>query len=116
MLVALHSSLREASSDPLVTELTELTLQAMGVIASHFGTTLGTLVQAQRQDWLAQSSLPEVCRNNLRRLPLVPGRIFGPAAQEALDRHVSVSETRSCLVGTASGHQQPLVFVITMLM
>ncbi len=55
------------------------------------------------QLWVLQSSLLEVCRNNLWRLPLVPGRIFRPAAQEALDRHVPVSETRSCHVGTASG-------------
>ncbi len=103
MLVALHSSLRETSSDPLVTDLCELTLQTMGVIANHCGTALGTLVQARRQVRLAQSSLLEACRNNLRRLPLVPGQIFGPAAQEALHRHVSVSETRSRHVGTASG-------------
>lgn len=107
MLVALHSSLSEVSSDPLVSELTELALQAMGVVANHCGITLGTLVQARRQVWLAQSSLPEVCRNNLRRLPLVPGRIFGPAAQEALDRRVSVSETRSRHVGSASGSRPP---------
>ncbi len=108
MLVALHSSLRETSSNPLVTDLSELTLQTMGVIANHCGTALGTLVQARRQVWLAQSSLPEVCRNNLQRLRLVPGRMFGPAAQEALDRRVSVSETRSHHVGTASGPRPPL--------
>lgn len=48
MLVALHSSQSEASFDPLVVSLTELALQAMGVITNHCGTALGTLVQAQR--------------------------------------------------------------------
>ncbi|KAL0152395.1 hypothetical protein M9458_052118, partial [Cirrhinus mrigala] len=77
----------ETSSDPLVTDLTELTLQTMGVIGNHCGTALGTLVQARRQ----------ICRNNLRRLQLVAGQIFGPAAQEALDWRVSMSGCLWCL-------------------
>ncbi len=104
MLVALHSSLRETSSDPLGTDLSELTLQTMDIIANHCGTALGTLVQAQRQVWLAQSSLPEVCRNNLRRLLLVPGKIL----DQLQTKHVSVSETRSRHVGTASGPRPSL--------
>ncbi len=44
--------------------------------------------------------LPEVCRNNLRQLPLSPGQIFGPAAQEALERtRVRAAESRSQYIG-----------------
>lgn len=44
MRITLHSSLNKASSDPLVTDLSELFLQAMSAIASHCGTALGTFV------------------------------------------------------------------------
>lgn len=99
-------------------DLTELALQAIGVFADHCGTVLGTLVQARRQVWFAQSSLPVVCRNNLRRLPLVPGRVL-----DQLDRKLG---TNACwclkLVRVMWGQpqdlgplRQPLVSIITIL-
>lgn len=79
MLVTLHSSLREASSDPLVTELTELFTnngcycQSLWHHSKHSHASL-----RGRFRWL---HLPcQRCQNSLRRLPLVPGRFFGSAA------------------------------------
>ncbi|MEQ2162182.1 hypothetical protein GOODEAATRI_017207, partial [Goodea atripinnis] len=48
------------------------------------GHTLSMLVHARRQVWLTQSSLTEPCRRTLRALPVVPGKLFGSAALEAL--------------------------------
>lgn len=70
-------------------------LQALDVYLTPWHTCLWPCVHAYRQVWLVQSSLAEICCKNFHQLPLLPGQIFGPAAQEALDRHVSVSETRS---------------------
>ncbi len=51
-----------------------------------------------RCGWLSPGSL-EVCRNNLCQLPLAPGQIFGPAAQEALECRVTATEFRSQHIG-----------------
>ncbi|KAI7797622.1 hypothetical protein IRJ41_019506, partial [Triplophysa rosa] len=42
----------------------------------------------------APSPLSEVCRRTLRDLPVVPGQLFGPAAQQTLERSVQVNQTR----------------------
>ncbi len=73
--------------------------QALGSMAFSSGKALGLVTQARRQVWLAQSRLPEVCRNNLRQLPLAPSQIFGPAAQEALECRVRAVESHSQHIG-----------------
>ncbi len=55
---------------------------------------MSTLTQARRQVWLAQSPLSEACRKTLRDLPVVPGQLFGPAAQQTLERSVQANQTR----------------------
>ncbi|CAL8381368.1 unnamed protein product [Boreogadus saida] len=42
--------------------------------------------------WLAQSPLSEPCRRTLRTLPVVPGELFGSAAQQALDRGIQAKQ------------------------
>lgn len=106
LLLAMHTSL-SSTADATVTELMNASLQALGAIASDCGRALGLLVQARRQVWLAQSPLPEPCRNSLRALPLLPGQIFGPAAQEALERRMLVSETRNRLIGSRPVFRRP---------
>ncbi|KAL2094894.1 hypothetical protein ACEWY4_009613 [Coilia grayii] len=96
-----HASLRE----PLQI------VWALGAMASDCGRALGLLAHARRQVWLAQSSLPEACRNNLRELPLTPGHLFGPAAQEALERRVRVTESRSQHAAQRSGFDDPRVSI-----
>ncbi|XDV29212.1 hypothetical protein PO909_032355 [Leuciscus waleckii] len=94
LLLALHSALSTNPPDNTASELLEAFLQALGSIAFSNGKALGLTTQAWRQVWLAQSKLPEACRSNLRQLPLVPGQICGPAAQEALERRVRAVESR----------------------
>ncbi len=92
LLLAINASL--SSPDTTATELVNVALRSVGSIAGHCGKVMGLLVQARRQVWIAQSPLSESCRAALRQLPLVPGQIFGPAAQEALDQRLVASEAR----------------------
>ncbi|KAK2894856.1 hypothetical protein Q8A67_012085 [Cirrhinus molitorella] len=102
-LLALHSTMSSTTQDNASSELLETSLQALGSMAFSSGKALGLITQARRQVWLAQSRLPEVCRNNLRQLPLVPGQIFGPAAQEALEHRVRAAESHSQHFGRSVG-------------
>lgn len=107
LLLALHSSSDFVGHEDSTAGLLDASLQALGAVASDCGRALGLLVHARRQVWLAQSPLPEVCRNNLRQLPLIPGHLFGPAAQEALERRVRVTESRSHHVERRTTFREP---------
>jgi hypothetical protein len=85
----------------------------------ELGRVMSSLTLARRQVWLAQSPLSEPCGRTLRTLPVVPGELFGPAAQQAcpaaqqaLDRGIQANQTRqqfASLRGAASQpRQQPL--------
>lgn len=96
MLVHLLMVIRASvsSTDDSLIDMVNVALRSVGSIAGHCGKAMGLLVQARRQIWVAQSLLAESCRTTLHQLPLVPGQILGPAAQEALEpRHVA-SEAR----------------------
>lgn len=60
----------------------------------ELGRLMSTLTQAHCQVWLAQSPLSETCRKTLRDLPVIPGQLFGPAAQETLEHSVQMNKTR----------------------
>ncbi|KAK0143821.1 hypothetical protein N1851_017978 [Merluccius polli] len=72
---------------------------------------MSSLMLARRQVWLAQSPLSETCRRTLRTLPVVPGELFGPAAQQALDRGIQANQTQqqfaSLRGATSLPRQQP---------
>ena len=53
-----------------------------------------SLTLTQRQIWLAQSPLSEPCRKALHSLTVVPGQLFGPAAQQTLERSLQVTHIR----------------------
>lgn len=105
LLLAINASL--SLPDAAATELVNVALRSVGSIAGHCGKVMGSLVQARRQVWIAQSPLSESCRAALRQLPLVPGQIFGPAAQEALDRRLVASEARCQLQGQRASFKVP---------
>ncbi|CAJ1069923.1 LOW QUALITY PROTEIN: uncharacterized protein LOC114481864 [Xyrichtys novacula] len=74
-------------------------LEAFGHMSQELGRMMSYLVQARRQVWLSQSPLTEKTRRTLRALPVEPGTIFGPAAQEALERTIQAGQTRQQLAG-----------------
>jgi hypothetical protein len=94
IMLALSQSLQSSGSDPFNQNLSDASLQAIAFMTRELGRLMSTLTQARRQVWLAQSPLSEACRRTLRDLPVVPGQLFGPAAQETLERSVQVNQTR----------------------
>ncbi|XP_028302770.1 LOW QUALITY PROTEIN: uncharacterized protein LOC114463422 [Gouania willdenowi] len=77
----------------------DASLEAFGLMSRELGRIMSILVQARRQVWLSQSNLTEAARRMLRSLPVEPGVIFGPAAQEALERTIQAGQTRQQLAG-----------------
>lgn len=94
MLLALSQSLQSSEVEPAIRDLTDSLLQAFAYMAREQGRVMSHLTSARRQVWLAQSPLSEPCRRSLRSLPVVPGHLFGPAAQDALQRGLQVSQAR----------------------
>ena len=112
LILALSQSLQSSSADASMQSLSDTSLQAFAFMTRELGRLMASLTLARRQVWLAQSPLSEPCRRTLRTLPVVPGELFGPAAQQALDRGIQANQTRqqfASLRGAASQpRQQPL--------
>ncbi|CAL8378924.1 unnamed protein product [Boreogadus saida] len=109
------NSLQSSSADASVQSLSDTSLQAFAFMTRELGRLMASLTLARRQVWLAQSPLSEPCRRTLRTLPVVPGELFGPPAQQALDRGIQANQTRqqfASLRGAASlpRQQPPQVF------
>ncbi|KAK0139969.1 hypothetical protein N1851_023132 [Merluccius polli] len=63
-------------------------------MSRELGRLMSSLTLARRQVWLAPSPLSEASRRALRTLPVVPGQLFGVAAQQALERTLQVTQAR----------------------
>lgn len=94
LILSLSQSLQAAGVDASVQSLSDASLQAFGLITRELGRLMSTLTLTRRQVWLAQSPLSEPGRRALRTLPVVPGELFGPAAQQALERGIQANQTR----------------------
>lgn len=94
LALALSQSLRDTEADTAIQSLSDASLQAFAYMSRELGRLMATLTIARRQVWLAQSPLSESCRGALRTLPVVPGQIFGPAAQQTLERAVEANKSR----------------------
>lgn len=94
LILALSSSLQDSEADPSARSLSDASLQAFAYMTRELGRLMSSLTLARRQIWLAQSPLLPPCKRALLGLPVIPGRLFGPAAQEALGRSLQVTEAR----------------------
>ena len=103
LLLALSSSLPEGGDNTEATALCDASLEAFGLMTRELGRMMSITVQARRQVWLSQSGLSERARKTLQGLPVVPGTVFGPAAQEALDRTIQAGQTRQQLAALRRG-------------
>ena len=103
LLLALSSSLPEGGANTDATALCDASLEAFGLMTRELGRMMSIMVQARRQVWLSQANLNERARKTLQGLPVVPGTVFGPAAQEALDRTIQAGQTRQQLVALRRG-------------
>ena len=88
LILALSQSLQSSSADASVQSLSDTSLQAFAFMTRELGRLMSSLTLARRLVWLAQSPLSEPCRRTLHTLPVVPGELFGPAAQQVLDRGI----------------------------
>ncbi|XP_037627453.1 uncharacterized protein LOC119489291 [Sebastes umbrosus] len=114
LILSLSQSLQAAGVDASVQSLSDASLQAFGLITRELGRLMSTLTLTRRQVWLAQSPLSEPGRRALRTLPVVPGELFGPAAQQALERGIQANQTRQhgphrVVVPVALGFQLVLI-------
>ncbi len=91
---ALSQSLQSSSVDTSVQSLSDVCLQVFAFMTKEFGRLLSRLTLTCRQVWLAHSPLSEPCRRALCTLPVVPGQVFGPAAQQALKLGIQSNQTR----------------------
>lgn len=94
LALALSQSLKDAGVDDATQSLSDASLQTFAYMSRELGRLMSTLTITRRQVWLAQSPLSESCRNTLRRLPVLPGQVFGPAAQQTLERAVEANKSR----------------------
>ncbi|KAL7403275.1 hypothetical protein ABVT39_027118, partial [Epinephelus coioides] len=102
LVLALSQTLQNTGADAQAQGLSDASLQVFAFMTRELGRLMSTLTMARRQVWLAQSPLSEACRKTLRTLPVIPGQMFGPAAQQAFERSVQLGLTvnfaKSCLV------------------
>ncbi|KAL2077918.1 hypothetical protein ACEWY4_025603 [Coilia grayii] len=95
LLLAMSQTLQGADLDPSVRDLSDTSLQAFAFMTRELGRLMSSLTLARRQIWLAQSPLLEPYRKALRCRPVVPGELFGPAAQQALERSLQLCQDLS---------------------
>ena len=70
--------------DPDTLSLVDSALTVHSQLTRDVGAAMSATVVAQRQIWLAQTSLPEGVSRDLTRIPVVPGRVFHPDSQPSL--------------------------------
>jgi len=106
LILGLSQILQGSGVDSSAQTLSDASLQTFAFMSRELGRLMSTVTLARRQVWLAQSSLSEGCRRTLRSLPVVPGHMFGPAAQQALEHSAQVDQARQRFAGLRRGPAQ----------
>ena len=99
LVLALSQTLQSPGVEPSVQALSEASLRAFAYMSRELGRVMSSLTLARCQIWLAQSPLSEPSRKVLCSLPVVPGQLFGPAVQQALERSLLVTQVRQQFAG-----------------
>ena len=94
LTLAMSETLQSSEAEQEVQDLSEASLQAFAYMSKELGRLMSSLMLARHQVWLAQSPLSEASRRAVRTLPVVPGQLFGVAAQQALERTLQVTQAR----------------------
>ena len=84
LILGLSQVLQESGVDSSTQTLSDTSHQTFALMSK--------VTLACHQVWLAQSSLSEGCHCTLSSLPVVPGHMFGPAAQQVLERSAQVDQ------------------------
>ena len=103
LILALDQALDSEDGDGSVKRsLSVASLRAFGYMSRELGRLMSTLILARRQVWLAQSPFDPGLRTALRKLPVVPGQVFGPGSQETLDRYLQGERSRRQFTGSSA--------------
>ena len=105
LMLALTQTLQCTGDASASQGLCDSSLQAFAFMSRELGRLMSYLTLARRQIWVAQSPLAEPGRRALRSLPVVPGELFGQAAQQALERSVQVIQARQQFASLRRGSQ-----------
>ena len=86
LLLAQSKILESGQPGSELGDINDVALETFALMSSELGRLMSTLVVTRRQVWLAQAPMSDECRKALRKLPVVPGQLFGPEADKALER------------------------------
>ncbi|RXN22460.1 Glycosyltransferase LARGE1 [Labeo rohita] len=96
MLQDLSSTLTEGESTPEALRVVDMLIRGTSAHAQALGQSMANMVQARRQIWLSQANLLDQDCMAVTAAPLVPGEVFGPPAEAALEQSRRTRElTRS---------------------
>lgn len=95
LLAALRKSIGGDQADQDTRNLIDSALSVHSQLTRDVGKAMASAMQTRRQVWLAQMfNLPQNMRKQLQNMPVVPGHVFHPGSQEALDRAERSFQTR----------------------
>ncbi|XP_059207148.1 uncharacterized protein LOC131986285 [Centropristis striata] len=106
LILGLSQILQDSGGDSSAQTLSDASLQTFAFMSRELGRLMSTVTLACCQVWLAQAPLSEGCRRTLRSLPVVPCRMFGPAAQQAVERSAQVDQARQQFASLRRGPVQ----------
>ncbi|MEQ2224438.1 hypothetical protein ILYODFUR_007420, partial [Ilyodon furcidens] len=107
LLLAQSQMLQPGMAGAALGDTNDAALQAFGLMSRELGRLLSTLVVTRRQVWLAQAPISDDCRQSLRRLPVIPGQLFGPEAERALERRRQSSQAPEAWGGRSGAMGPP---------
>ncbi|MEQ2218524.1 hypothetical protein XENOCAPTIV_004409, partial [Xenoophorus captivus] len=107
LLLAQSQMLQPGMAGASLGDTNDAALQAFGHMSRELGRLLSTLVVTRRQVWLAQAPISDDCRQSLRRLPVIPGQLFGPEAKRALERRRQSSQAPEAWGGRSGAMGPP---------
>ncbi len=103
LLQDLSSTLTEEESVPETLRVVDMLIRGTSAHAQALAQSMANMVQARRQVWLSQANLLDQDSMAVIAAPLVPGEVFGPPAEAALEQSRRTRElTRSVVRAPAS--------------
>ena len=109
-LAILMAALRRTANpeDQDTMSLIDSTLVTHSQLTRDVGVVMSSAMMSRRQNWLAQTSLPENIRKELTNMPIVPARVFHHDFQGVLDKARQSHRTRDCVRHTVSRTTAPM--------
>ncbi len=104
LLQDLSSTLTEEESIPETLRVVDMLIRGTSAHAQALGQSMANMVQARRQVWLSQANLLAQDCMAVIAAPLVPGEVFGPPAEAALEQSCRTRELTRSVVRAPATH------------